>query len=65
MTWKDLWLPAANVIMFFVLFGSALALDDSTKATHRMTQALCWLGLGILLLVMKVLGHLGIIVPAF
>ena len=65
MTWKDLWLPAANIIMFFVLFGSAQFLSDNNpeEAMRRRINALCWLNLGILLLATAVLSHLEIIIP--
>lgn len=65
MTWKDLWLPIANVIMFFVLFGSAQFISDSNpeEAMRRRIHALCCLNLGFLLLAIAVLSHLEIIIP--
>lgn len=63
MTWKDIWLVLANMIVFIALFGSALALDDPIKATRRMAQALCWLGFAFLLLTFAVLRHLEILIP--
>ena len=63
MTWKDIWVILVNIIIFWALFGSALALDDPMKATRRMVQALCWLGIAFLLLTFRVLHHLDILIP--
>lgn len=63
MTWKDIWLVLANIVLFIALFGSALASDDPMKATRRMVQALCWLGFACVLLTFRVLFYLGILIP--
>ena len=63
MTWKDIWLVLANIVLFIALFGSALVLDDPVKAARRMVQALCWLGFACVLLTFRVLFCLGILIP--
>lgn len=63
MTWKDYWLGLANQIIFFVLWISAAFLDDEKKKMERMIHALCFLGAGLLLLIVKVLRHLEILIP--
>ena len=60
MTWKDCWVSLANIVVFFILFGSAAFTDDPVKATRRRVHALCYLGLGILLMMTAVLHHTGV-----
>jgi len=63
MTWKDCWISLANIAVFFVLFGSAAFTDDPVNAMRRRVQALCYLGLGILLMMTAALSHMEILVP--
>ena len=63
MTWKDYWVSLTNQIVFLALWISAAFLDDEAKKMRRRVHALCWLGMGLLLLILKVLRYLGILVP--
>ena len=63
MTWKDYWVSLANQIVFLALWISAAFLDDDEKKMRRRVHALCWLGMGLLLLILKVLFYLEILIP--